>query len=323
MIKVALIGIGSMGFVHYKAYKTVKNAKVIAVADIRTDMAKEKTAGDNVNIYSSIDELLANENPDMVDICTPSYMHAEMAVKALKADKHVLCEKPMSIKSIDTADMIEAAEKSGKLYMTAQVVRFMSPYVYLKKIIDEGELGAPVRIEMRRISHIPEKSWEHWMKDTSKSGGTPIDLTIHDIDFVQYAFGQPKDVSAVYYKIKNDDNDHITSVLVYDGFTVTANAGWFKADIPFRAEYLAIFENGYVEYRDDKIVKNGEPVDAQKGDVINDADFNATGSDGYAEEIAYFVDCIENNKKPTVVTPTSSQDSVKLMERILEKAIII
>ena len=322
MIKVALIGIGSMGFVHYQAYKTIKNAKVIAVADVRTDMAKEKTAGDDVNIYSTIEELLAHENPDMIDICTPSYLHADMVIKALKEGKHVLCEKPMSIKSPETADMIEAAEKSGKLYMTAQVVRFMSPYVYMKKIIDSKELGNPVRIEMRRISHIPEKSWEHWMKDTAKSGGTPIDLTIHDIDFVQYAFGAPKDVTAVYYKI-NNDNDHITSVLAYDGFTVTANAGWFSCDIPFRAEYLAIFENGYVEYKDDKITKNGEAVDAQKGSVINDADFNATGSDGYAEEIAYFIDCIEKNKKPSVVTPVSSQDSVKLIERILEKAIII
>ena len=322
MIKVALIGIGTMGFVHFNAYKKLKNAKVIAVADIRTDMAQEKVADSDVKVYSSMDELLANESPDMVDICTPSHIHTELVIKALNEGKHVLCEKPMSIKSGPAADMVLAAEKSGRLYMTAQVVRFMSPYVYLKKIIDSKELGNPVRIEMRRISHIPEKSWEHWMKDTQKSGGTPIDLTIHDIDFIQYVFGEPKDVSAVYRKLK-DENDHITSVLIYDGFTVTANAGWFHCDIPFRAEFLAMFENGYVEYKDDIITKNGEPVNIEKGSVVEDDDFNATGSDGYTEEIAYFIDCIEKNKKPSLVTPESSQKSVKLIERILEKAIII
>ena len=322
MIKVALIGIGTMGFVHFNAYKSVKNAKVTAVADVRTDMAREKVKGCDVNVYSTLDELLENENPDMIDICTPSYLHAEMVIKAASKGKHILCEKPMSIKSDSTADMIAAIEKSGKLYMTAQVVRFMSPYIYLKKVIDEKELGNPVRFEMRRISHIPEKSWEHWMKDTEKSGGTPIDLTIHDIDFIQYALGEPKDVSAVYYKLKNE-NDHITSVLTYDGFSVTVSAGWFKCDIPFRAEYLAIFENGYIEYKNDIITKNGEPVDIEKGNVVNDSDFNATGSDGYTEEIAYFINCVENNIKPKVVTPESSEKSVKLIERILEKAIVI
>ena len=322
MIKVALIGIGTMGFVHFNAYKSLENAKVTAVADIRTDMAREKVGESDVNIYPSLEKLLENENPDMIDICTPSYLHDEMVITALKAGKHVLCEKPMSIKSGPAGEMVKAAEESGRLYMTAQVVRFMSPYVYLKKVIDGKELGNPVRVEMRRISHIPEKSWDHWMKDIKKSGGTPIDLSIHDIDFVQYAFGEPKDVSAVYYKLKGE-NDHITSVLIYDGFTVTANGGWFKCDIPFRAEYLAIFENGYVEYKNDVITKNGETVDIEKGEVVSDADFNATGSDGYTEEIAYFISCIEKNKKPTVVTPASSEKSVKLVERILEKAIII
>ena len=71
----------------------IEGVEVIAVADIRTDMAKEKVSDEGISIYSSLDELLANEEVDMVDICTPSYMHAELSIKAMEAGVHVLCEK--------------------------------------------------------------------------------------------------------------------------------------------------------------------------------------------------------------------------------------
>ena len=183
MINVALVGIGGMGNVHFRAYRKMENVKIVAVADVRTEMAKEKVADESIKIYSCIDELLENEKPDMIDICTPSYLHKEIAVKALNAGVHVLCEKPMSLNTKDTAEIISAAEKSGKLFMTAHVVRFMAPYRYLKSVIDSGELGNPVHIEMKRTSAIPKWSWEDWMRCEAKSGGATIDLSIHDIDF--------------------------------------------------------------------------------------------------------------------------------------------
>jgi len=322
MINVALIGIGGMGKVHFDSYKNIEKARVIAVADVREEMAKEKVEDDSIRIYDSLEAVLENEKPDMIDICTPSYMHADMAVKALEAGVHVLCEKPMSLSEKDTKRMIEAADKSGKLFMTAHVVRFMGPYKYLKNVIDSGELGKPVHIEMRRLSGVPVWSWEDWMRDVTKSGGTPIDLSIHDLDFVQYVFGEPKTVSGAYQKLKND-NDHITSVLVYDGFSVTVTSGWFKADIPFKAEFTAVFENGYVEYANDVLIKNGEKVEFEKGEVSEDTGINLSGADGYSDEIRYFIDCIINGKKPEIVTPKSSQNSVKLVEKILNNSVMI
>ncbi|MBO5060382.1 MAG: Gfo/Idh/MocA family oxidoreductase [Clostridia bacterium] len=322
MIKVALIGIGGMGKVHFDEYMKNPETQIVAVADVRTDMAKEKVNDENIRIYADMDELLANEDVDLVDISTPSYMHAEQSIKALKKGKHVICEKPMSISSEDTSKMIEAARESGKLYMTAHVVRFMSPYVYLKSIIDSGELGKIVHIDMKRISAIPRWSWEDWMRDIKKSGGNPFDMSIHDIDFVQYAFGMPKSVSGVYNKMKND-NDYVISNLVYDDFTATITGGWFNCDIAFKAEYAAIFENGWVESKDGKVYKNGEEVEIGKGEVSADTGINLSGLDGYADEIAYFVSCIKNGTQPEMVTPESSEDSVKLVERILENSIII
>lgn len=322
MIKVALIGIGGIGKVHFEAYKNCKIAEVVAVCDIRKEVLEEKIDLDSVRKYTSFDELLETEAVDMVDICTPSYMHADMAVKALDKGKHVLCEKPMSLCVRDTERMIDAAKKSGKLFMVAHVVRFMMPYMYLKSVIDSGELGKPVRIEMTRLSEIPQWSWNSWMHDTQKSGGSPLDLSIHDIDFAQYVFGEPKSVTGAYRKMKNN-NDNITSVLCYDDFSVTVTSGFFSAQYPFRAEYTAFFEDGYVEYRNNTICKNGKPVTMEKECVSENTGINLSQTDGYLGEIEYFVNCILNNQFPEIVTPASSQSTIKLMERILENAIVL
>lgn len=322
MKKVALVGIGGMGGCHFGCYGSIENAEVIAVADVRTEMAKEKVNNENIHIYGSLDELLENETPDIIDICTPSYMHRDMSIKCLEKGFHVLCEKPMSLNSEDTAAIIAAAEKSGKLFMTAHVVRFMTPYMYLKKIIDSKELGELLRLDMKRISEVPLWSWENWMQDLDKSGGTPMDLSIHDLDFIQYVLGEPKEVSGVYYKLKNN-NDFIESQLVYDNCVVSAEAGWYNYKLPFNASFNAIFENGQLELKGGKVYKNSEEVELETGEISDNTGINISGADGYGAEIRYFVMCVENGTKPQLVTPESSQNSVKLVERIKNNCIIL
>lgn len=322
MIKVGLIGIGGMGSCHFNEYKKIADANVIAVADVQRKVAEEKLKDENINIYESMEELLANEDVDMVDLCVPSFLHAEYSIRALEKGVHVLCEKPMALSTEDTRKMCDAAAKTDKLFMTAHVVRFMSPYIYLKKITQSNELGKPVHFDLKRISSFPTWSWENWMGDISKSGGTPIDLSVHDIDFVQYLFGQPKKVSGVRKVIENH-NDYIISNLVYDDFDVTVTGGWFNCQIPFKAEFLAIFENGYLEYTNGKLIKNGEEVSLEKGSVSEDTGINISGVDGYGGEILYFIECINNNINPEMITPESSCQSIELIEKILENSINI
>lgn len=319
-MKVGLIGIGGMGNVHFNCYKKMAGIEV-AVADIRVDMAKEKVAG-YAPVYESYEEMIKVEKPDFVDICTPSYMHADMAVKAMELGCHVLCEKPMSISSDEAQRMIDAKEKYGKLLMTAHVVRFMAPYVYLKSVIDSGELGKPVHIIMHRLSEAPKWSWENWMLDTDKSGGVALDLSVHDIDFTQYVFGQPKSLEASYQDIK-DNTNYVCSTFFYDGFSVNTVGAWYNASIPFRAEYLAVFENGYVESKGGKVTKNGAEVSLEVGEASENTGINLSGADGYSDEIRYFIDCIKCGREPARVAPESSLTSVKLVEEILGKAVRI
>ena len=317
-MKVGLIGLGGMGFVHFNCYKKMEGVE-IAVADIRVDMAKEKIKDDTVPVYASYEEMIEKENVDFVDVCTPSYMHTEMTVYALEHGKHVICEKPMSISSAEAQKMIDASEKTGNLLMTAHVVRFMAPYVYLKSVVDSGELGKPVHVIMHRLSEAPKWSWENWMLDTEKSGGVTLDLSVHDIDFMQYVFGQPASLEASYRDIK-DNSNYVSSTFYYDGFSVDTVGAWYNASVPFQAEYLAVFENGYVESKGGKVTKNGQEVSLDMGDTSEDTGINLSGADGYSDEIRYFMECIRSGRKPTKVTPESSLTSVKLVEEILEKA---
>ena len=318
-MKVGLIGLGGMGFCHFNCYKKMADVEIV-VADIRVDMAKEKIKDDSIPVYASFEEMIEKENPDFIDVCSPSYMHTDMTVYALEHGKHVLCEKPMSISSDEAKRMIEAKEKSGKLLMTAHVVRFMSPYVYLKSVVDSGELGKPVHVIMHRLSEVPRWSWENWMLDEKKSGHVTLDLSIHDIDFAQYVFGAPKSISAVYQEMK-DFSNYVSTNMVYDGFTVETVGGWYNAKIPFHAEYTAIFENGYVESHGGKVVKNGTEVSLEKTEVSENTGINLSGADGYSDEIMYFMDCIKNGREPERVSTASSLKSVELVEEILKKAV--
>ena len=317
-MKVGLIGIGGMGNVHFGCYKKIEGIE-IAVADIRVDMAKEKINDESIPVYTSYEEMIKTEKPDFVDICTPSYMHTDMAVKAMELGCHVLCEKPMSINSDEAQRMIDAKEKYGKLLMTAHVVRFMAPYVYLKSVVDSGEFGKPVHVIMHRLSEAPKWSWENWMLDTNKSGGVTLDLSVHDIDFMQYVFGQPKSLEASYHDLKNNSN-YVSSTFFYDGFSVQTVGAWYNASVPFHAEYLAVFENGFVESKGGKVIKNGQEVSLEVGETSENTGINLSGADGYLDEINYFISCINNGKNPERVLPESSLTSVKLVEEILAKA---
>ena len=198
----------------------------------------------------------------------------------------------------------------------------MTPYMYLKNVIDSKELGKLLRLDMKRISEIPLWSWEDWMRDISKSGGTPIDLSIHDIDFIQYTLGEPKEVRGIYHKLKNN-NDFIVSEFIYDDCVVTAEGGWYNYKIPFNASFSAVFENGSMNFADGIMVKNGEKVELDIKDMSDDTGINISGVDGYGGEIEYFISCVKNGTIPKIVTPESSQASVKLVERILNNSVIL
>lgn len=331
-LRVGLIGIGGMGYGHYLAYYDLKDAELVAVCDIRTDMAKEKilksaqdknlSTDDLPVVYADFKEMIEKENLDMVDICTPSYLHAEMAVYCLDKGLNVLCEKPMTLTKSDAEKVIEAEKRSGKKFMVAHVVRFMPAYVYLKETILSKKYENLLRLDMKRVSSIPTWSYNDWMRDEKLSGGVGLDLSVHDLDFVLSVLGTPDNLSAVYRPII-DNSTFIASTLKYnlDGNpVVTLEGTWFNTKMPFRADYLAVFDNGYLRFEGGKLDDNGTVTDIEPKQKKQDLGINISGNSVHAMEIGYFVNCVLNDLPVTYVSPESSKNSVATMETLINTA---
>ena len=322
MIKVAIAGVGGMGGLHFNIYNDAEGIELVAACDVSDEILKKKIGDRNIRTYTDFEEMLKNEKVDIIDISTPSYLHAEYAIKALDAGFNVICEKPMTLDAKSAEAVRLAAEKSGKLFMVAHVLRFMKNYMYLQNVIESKKFGKLLRLDMKRISSYPAWSWDNWMLDEKRSGLTPFDLTIHDVDFMQYMFGEPKDIQCVHYKFKGN-NDYIVANHIYDGFVVSTEATWYNTKMPFLSTYFAVFENGYLTLDKDGLFENGEKVDLDKADEIKDTGINLTNVDGYAFELQYFADCVKNGRAPEKVTAESSEKSIALIERMKKCAVEI
>ena len=317
-MKIALVGVGGMGSVHFNIYKNMQDIELVA-CDIRIDMLKEKVGDLPVRVYADMGEMLAVEKPDMVDICTPTYLHAEQTVKAMEAGADVLSEKPMGLNSRECDMILDMIKKTGRRYMTAHVVRFMNAYVYLRGIIESGKYGKLESLSMRRFSQTPLWSWENWFIDEKKSGHVTLDLMIHDLDYMQSVLGEPKDIVGVYHPMTGTLTNYAFANYIYDNCNVSIETGWYNDQgLRFAADFKAVFENGNLVLQDGQLYENNVLVDLTNTEKVGETGINISNVDGYAGEIKYFIECRQKGVENSMVTPESAAATIKLVERTLE-----
>lgn len=212
MIKVALVGCGGIAnCAHLPAYKT-NEAQLIAICDIipaKMD-ALESKLGYKVKKYADYKEMIIKEKPEMVDICTPNYLHADIAIFAMQNGAHAFSEKPDTISVDKVLEMEKVQKETGKNLMVMRNNRYWYSTNELKKMITAGEFGEIYtgRCGWIRKRGIPGKGG--WFTTKAMSGGGPlIDLGVHMIDLAIYLMGNPKAVSvsgSIYNKFANNDD---------------------------------------------------------------------------------------------------------------------
>ena len=326
MIKVGIWGCGGISSFHRRAYdeleKNGENVKLVALCDINKENFNKEmkiniSSGNETplpmidNCYTDIDDMLKNEELDIVDICLPTFLHKDASIKILEKGINVLVEKPMAVSGNDCDEMLEAARTSKGKLMVGQCVRFMKHYSFLKEIVENKKYGKLVSAEFSRLSQYPE--WRIG-KCNANDGGVIFDMHIHDVDFVQYIFGVPKDIAAVsannqsYY-------DTVSTLFKYDEGFVNIKADWgLPQSFEFRASYIVNFETAAIEFDGkDKILlyKDNECTQIDNIEITQNY---------IKEEIAYFLDIIKNDKENTINPPEQSSMSVKLAEKIFESA---
>ena len=247
MLKVGVIGGGSISEFHINPYIENEKAQLFALCD--SNKERLASAGEKygvTNLYNTYQELLQNSEIDAVSICTWNNTHAEIAIAALESGKHVLVEKPLSL-NVEEALAVEAAvKKSGKILQVGFVRRHGNNTKILKQFIDQDELGEVYYAKASCIRRLGNPGG--WFSDSSKSGGGPLlDLGVHMIDICWYLMGKPRPVSVsgnVYTKLGNRSNIENLSFYKAADYDSSLN------DVEDLANALIRFENGASLYVD-------------------------------------------------------------------------
>ena len=207
MIRVGIAGIGFMGMFHYLAYQRMRGIRVDA---IYSGSAK-KRAGDwrgiqgnfgprgrkmeltGVRTYGRLEKLLNDPNIDLIDVTLPPYLHADTSIAAMKAGKHVFCEKPIALQVSDAQRMVLTASQLRRQLLIGHVLPFFPEYSWARQVIDSGKYGKLLGGSFRRVCSDPAWLKEYW--NAKRVGGPMLDLHVHDAHFIRLLFGMPRVVS--------------------------------------------------------------------------------------------------------------------------------
>jgi predicted dehydrogenase len=209
MINVGIAGIGFMGMIHYLAYQKAKGVKVVALCEqdqkrlagdwraIKGNFGPQGTMMDlsGIRRYTNLAEMMADKGIDVVDICLPPAGHADAAVMASKAGKHVFCEKPIALKTAEAERMVKAAKQAGKQLCIGHVLPYFPAYKFAYEAISSGKYGKLLGGQFKRMVSVP--TWVANWFEPNTFGGPMLDLHIHDAHFIRLVCGMPKIVQSV------------------------------------------------------------------------------------------------------------------------------
>ena len=250
MFKTAIIGCGAISKTHAEALKSVDCTKIVAFCDTNPDNLSMRVSEYGGKPYSSLEDMLENEQIDVLHICTPHYLHVPMALKALKKNVNVLMEKPPAISHEQYNELLQAKnESSAKLGICFQN-RYNDSVLKAKEILDSNTLGKALgaRAIVTWSRNEPYYTKSGWRGELEKEGGgVLINQSIHTLDLATFLLGTPNEISAISanYHLKDviDEEDTISAFLKYDDKTVIFFATTaFCKDAPIILEIVC--ENG-------------------------------------------------------------------------------
>jgi predicted dehydrogenase len=283
---IGIIGQGRMGREHARAWSElgvgIRYVCAPGVERPRPDAASARFVND-------LDVVLADPQVDIVSVCTPTPTHPDIAIRALRAGKNVLLEKPIALTVEQALAIAEAAERSGTVLMVAHVVRFFAGYRAMRREADAGRFGRILSVRARRISAPGEQA--PWMRDESQSGGVLVDFGIHDFDQVNLYLGTPVAVTSVRAAASGPiESGPIETTVEYadGGIGQVLSHLSMPAGTPFTTSIELIGTGGLADYH------------------FSDASFSATSltqiadENPYARQAEYFLHCVDAGTSPAL-----------------------
>ncbi len=297
---VAVIGAGFWGRNHTRNFRELNETELLAVCDINPERAKAVAEQFHVDAYTDSRKLLKRRDIEAVAVCTWSTKLASEALRALKAGKHVLVEKPMANTVQQAGKLVDLAQKKERLLMVGFLMRFIPGVQHIKEAIDKQEIGTLVCATAKRVSRWPERIGDV---------GVIKDVAIHDIDIMRYLFNE--DPTAVYAKagaLKHEFEDYAQIMLAFrEGKTAFIEANWLT---PYKIRKLIVTGSEAImnlDYLTQEVtVETARQTLTPRYDQIEPLKF----------ELQHFSNCIINNKEPMI----AGIDGLKALQ-IADKAL--
>jgi predicted dehydrogenase len=302
-LRVGIVGAGAIAQVaHLPSYRRLRDVQVTALCD--TDATKLRALQERYRVpraFRSVEELLACKDVDAVDVCLPNHLHHRTVLAALAAGKHVLCEKPLALRSGEVEEILAARARTGLELLVGMNNRFRHDSILLKRFVEEGELGEPFYIKagwLKRRERIDPARWRY--RKAEAGGGVFIDLGVQVLDLALWLADYPPVERVAARFIRGtpgiEVEDSAVVFLQGAGLTLTLEVSWtFILDQDFN--YLSIFgSRGSGHLSPLRMLQSGPDGVRDRTPTYWRSSRN-TYLESYQREIAFFVEVVAGREE--------------------------
>ncbi|MEN6640939.1 MAG: Gfo/Idh/MocA family oxidoreductase [Armatimonadia bacterium] len=311
-MKVAIIGLGNIAGTHIAQWQKIEGAQIVAGSDISAENVAKAEASCGLKGYSDWKVMLDEQQPDMVSICTPPFLHREMAVECLQRGIHVLCEKPMAATLEDAEALAEAAKTAKAILMIAYCHRFHGPMMKAKEVLDSGIIGKPIFFRGGFTGMI-KFATNHRANLKMAGGGSLMDNGSHAADLYQFLLGKFKSVSCRAGTFMQDMETDDVGIILFTGENGCYGEVIAGYSLPGEfTQWIITGEKGILS------VDNyfSGPVRVRMHDSQEWQEFEADNSETrFDREFKHFVECAKEGKQPI-----SNAETALHIQRVITKA---
>lgn len=301
-MNIGIIGAGRIAHIHARSIQTIETARIAGVADVESQRADLFASTYNARAYASVDALLEDKSVDAVIICSPTYVHAEQAVQAAEAGKHLLCEKPLAMTLVEADRIIAAARRADVVLMVGHVLRLMPEYRLAYELLTGGQLGSVRTLYAARMSGLTAGAWQGWLLNDQFSLGV-FDAQIHDLDFFSWVLGKGQTITSHGWRAPTGAWMHVDSVLIYDEerWAIVESSFAVPPTYPFTMYLRAIGERGALElhFQGESYAKPTARRLTLYPSQGNAQDLTPPVGDPYADQMRRFVTSVQSGEPPS------------------------
>jgi len=347
-LRIGIIGCGGIATQkHMPSLKRIEEVEMVAFCDLIIEKAQKSAlefGSKDAKVYVDYHDLLKDKTIDVIHVCTPNRSHSYITVDALESGKHVMCEKPMAINTVEAKKMVDAAKRTGKKLTIGYQNRYRGDSQYLKAETDKGTLGDIYYAKAHAIRRRAVPTWGVFLNEFEQGGGPLIDIGTHALDLTLWTMNnyQPKMVvGSVFHKLGKQTNtanawgdwktDELTVedsafgyIVMENGATIVLESSWALNSLDVREAQTTLcgtlagadMQDGL---RINYVKNNRQVVEKPNFEVGGVAFYSGSSSKPDHIEARLWIDAILNNKQP-LVTPEQAFVVTQILEAIYESS---